>query len=186
METATSTAQVLELFERWGGDPYDEVVTQTEHAVQCAVLARDEGASDEMVAAALLHDVGHLLVLAQREGVATLDRDDDHEELAVAWLADLFPATVTEPIRLHVAAKRYLCAVEPGYHAELSPASQRSLQLQGGVMADDEVVAFTRLPGALDAVALRRWDDRAKVPGSTPAAPESFRELLDRVARALG
>jgi gamma-butyrobetaine dioxygenase len=144
---------------------YDEVVTELEHALQCAALAVRAGATDHLTAAALLHDVGHLLL---DDNVALTDElvvDHRHEAAGARYLADGFPPSVTGPIALHVAAKRCLCAVEPDYASGLSASSQRSLVLQGGPMDEDEATAFLRRPGAEGAIAVRRWDDLGKVDG---------------------
>src|SRR5690349_10232845 len=140
---AASVADVLALFESWGLDRYDEEVSQLDHALQTAALAAAEGATDELVAASLLHDVGHLLEL--RDGGAgdgAVDVDLGHEGRGARWLAPVFPPAVTGPIALHVAAKRYRCAVDPSYHDGLSAGSTASLVRQGGPMSADEVAAF--------------------------------------------
>lgn len=165
-DPSDSVARIVELFDRWGSDRYDEAVTQLEHALQCADLAETAGAPDVLVAAALLHDIGHLMVLEREQGHVTYDHDDDHEDLAADWLAGAFPARVVDAIRMHVDAKRFLCATEPGYLGALSDASRRSLEMQGGIMSDTEAQAFIIGPHARDAVLVRRWDDRAKVPGA--------------------
>lgn len=171
----------LALYARWGGERYDEEVTQTEHAIQCAALARRDDADDALVAAALLHDVGHLLDLAAG-GAYTACVDLHHEVVGADHLARAFPATVTEAIRGHVEAKRYLCAVEPGYAAGLSTGSQRSLAVQGGPMDADEAAAFIARPGAADAVRLRRWDDAGKVIGLERPPIDTYRPLLESLA----
>ena len=164
---------ILELFERSGHSQYGaEAVTQIEHALQAVALAQADGAGPGLIAAALLHDVGHLLHAlpadAPERGI-----DDHHENSAAHRLARLFPPSVTDPIRLHVAAKRYLCAVEPMYLEKLSGPSIVSLRLQGGPMSAAEVAAFETQPSFRDAVRLRRWDDEAKVPGRpTPTLAE--------------
>ncbi len=142
---------------------YDESVTEVEHALQAADLAEKAGASEELIAAALLHDVGHLLLRDHADVGEDLTVDHRHEEAGADALESLFGPAVAEPVRLHVAAKRYLCAVEPAYHDRLSPASIRSLAVQGGPMGQDEVAAFERSPSAEQAVQLRRWDEAAKV-----------------------
>lgn len=143
-------------------------VNQREHALQCAWLAERDGHGAALVTAALLHDVGHLLH-ELGDDPALEGVDDRHEEAGHAWLARHFGPDVTEPVRLHVAAKRYLCATEPGYFARLAPDSVRSLALQGGPMSAEEVAAFQALPGAEAAVILRRYDEQAKVAGlATP------------------
>jgi [1-hydroxy-2-(trimethylamino)ethyl]phosphonate dioxygenase len=169
---------LLNLFERAGHSQYGaEAVTQLEHALQTAALARADRADAELIAAALLHDVGHLLHDLPDDAP---DRgiDDHHESSAANRLGRLFPPGVTEPIRLHVAAKRYLCAVDGQYVEKLSGPSIVSLQLQGGPMTADEVAEFERQPSFRDAVRLRRWDDEAKVPGRpTPTIAEFAAEL---------
>jgi phosphonate degradation associated HDIG domain protein len=156
---------ITELFTTRGHAEYHgEAVTQEEHALQAAHLAEKEGADDALVAAALLHDVGHLL---HRFGEHAAEHgvDDRHEQLGRAWLARWFCPAVAEPVRLHVAAKRYLCATDPAYAAKLSPASRLSLELQGGPFTPAEAAAFEADPHHAAAVRLRRWDDAAKVPG---------------------
>jgi predicted HD phosphohydrolase len=124
------------------------------------------------LAAALLHDVGHLLG----------ESDARHGSGGARWLAQWFGAAVTEPVRLHVAAKRCLCATEPGYFARLSPESVRTLALQGGPMTPEQAAAFEALPRARDAVAVRRWDDEAKDPAVTPPGFAYFAPLLENLA----
>ena len=156
--------ELIELLESRGDSQYGgEAVTQLEHALQAAALAEREQAPATLITAALLHDVGHLLHNlpdhAPDDGI-----DDHHETSAGHYLRKLFPPAVTEPVRLHVAAKRYLCAVDPKYLQLLSQPSIVSLGLQGGPMSDAEVAQFRKLPHAEDAVRLRRWDDEAKDP----------------------
>ncbi|MBV8535097.1 MAG: metal-dependent phosphohydrolase [Alphaproteobacteria bacterium] len=138
-------------------------VNQRQHALQSASLAEAEGHTPALVVAALLHDVGHL-IHDLGENPAAKGIDDAHETRAADWLAVHFGPEVTEPVRLHVPAKRYLCAVEADYFAKLSEDSVRSLKLQGGPMSADEVAQFERLAHAQEAVALRRIDERAKDP----------------------
>ena len=166
--------KVVELFNRHGDSQYGgEAVTQREHALQCALLARESGQKAPTVVAALLHDVGHLLHHlpddAPEQGV-----DDHHEDLGAAWLEKHLIAEAVEPVRLHVAAKRYLCAVESDYFARLSPPSVTSLELQGGPMSDQEVEAFERHPHFRQAVLVRRFDEEAKVPGLATPTIEDF------------
>jgi predicted HD phosphohydrolase len=171
----TTVAELLDLYERWGAEHYDEEVGQLDHALQTAALAASGGAAEPLVAAALLHDAGHLLALSG--GPA-----GPHERTGSAFLAELFPAAVTTPIALHVAAKRYLCAVEPDYHVGLSAGSQRSLRRQGGPMATGERAAFRATPRWADAVALRRWDDAGKVDGAAVSGLASYEALLRSMA----
>jgi phosphonate degradation associated HDIG domain protein len=182
--TAASVDEVLALFERVGDHTYDEVVTQTTHAEQTAARANADGAAPTLVAAALLHDVGHLLELEQGERGADLARDLRHDVTGPAWLADLFPPAVTDPIALHVRAKRYRCAIDPSYHELLSPGSRASLVRQGGPYDASDTSAFEAEPGWADAVRLRGWDDEGKVLGLEVAPLASYRALLDDLARS--
>lgn len=181
---AGSVDEVLELFETWGVERYDEDVTQLEHALQTAALARRDGASDALVAAALLHDVGHLLELragGRADGRVAVDLG--HEGRGARYLGALFPPAVTGPIALHVMAKRYRCAVDPTYRATLSAGSVRSLARQGGPMAPAEVARFEAHPAHADAVALRGWDDHGKELDVEVAPLGAYRDLLESVAR---
>ena len=174
---------VLETLRAGGHAAYfGEPVTQREHALQTAALAERAGAPDALVAAALLHDVGHLLH-GMGEAIAGGGIDARHEELAYRWLSTMFGPATSEPVRLHVPAKRYLCAIEPTYGESLSAVSQESLTLQGGPMTPEEARAFEQVPWARDAVALRRWDDLAKVPGHDVPGLAHYRA---RVEAALG
>jgi [1-hydroxy-2-(trimethylamino)ethyl]phosphonate dioxygenase len=157
--------EICGLFAARGSAAYfGEPVSQQEHALQAAWLAEEEGTKESLVVAAVLHDIGHLLH-GLPETIAEEGTDAHHEEIGHAWLRRHFGPEVTEPVRLHVAAKRYLCAVEPEYFAQLSPASVQSLELQGGPMTAEEVTEFEANPFGRDAVLLRRWDDRAKISG---------------------
>ncbi|MEL6299546.1 MAG: phosphonate degradation HD-domain oxygenase [Pseudomonadota bacterium] len=172
-----------------GGAMYGgEAVTQLQHALQCATFARDEGASATLIAAALLHDYGHVMGDAEREdsALAAEGIDTAHEHVAAAYLERWFPPEVTEPIRFHVPAKRYLCAVDPAYFATLSPASVQSLDVQGGVFTADEADAFIAQPHADDAVRLRRWDDLAKDPAAETPRLEVFRPYVEDVRLSAG
>ena len=180
---ATSVDEVLALYDEWGSDHYDEELSQLAHALQTAALARAEGASDALVAASLLHDVGHLLDLHAGRGGRGDDTDLEHERTGARYLAGLFGPDVSAPIALHVSAKRYRCAVDEPYFDQLSAGSRRSLALQGGPMTSDEAARFGGLPGAMDAVRLRGWDDRGKVEGLVVPDLEAYRALLERLAR---
>lgn len=177
-----SISNVCDLFETWGNDSYSETVSQVAHAAQCASLARAAGADDHVIVAALLHDIGHLLVLEQTGGSAQLDSDDEHEATGARCVAQLFGLRVAGPIALHVAAKRYLCAVESGYFDILSPASVASLRMQGGPMSSDETARFERMPHFAAAVALRRWDDEAKVRDLEVTPFSSYVPMMERLA----
>lgn len=168
--------------ERGGGEYHGEAVTQLEHALQCAWMAEQDGWGAGVIAAALLHDVGHLL---HGHGEAYLDQNinDRHEELAARFLSRAYGPEVTEPIRLHVAAKRYLAAVQPNYAAVLSPASTKSLELQGGPMSSEEIREFEREPHFAVAAAVREYDDRAKVVGLQTPPYAHFRRYLAAALR---
>ena len=157
---------------------YDETVTELEHALQTAALARVEGATPELIAASLLHDVGHLVVDDVTPNGADRLEDRRHEAAGENFLSQWFGPEVTSPVARHVAAKRYLCAVDAGYLSELSPASVRSLHLQGGPMTQAEIAEFERDVHHRAAVQLRRWDDRAKVQGLEVPAFGEYQDLL--------
>ncbi|HXV26343.1 MAG TPA: HD domain-containing protein [Alphaproteobacteria bacterium] len=160
--------EIFALYRRRGEASYGEGVTQNQHALQSAWLAEKAGARPELIVAALLHDIGHLLHDLP-EDIAERGIDTRHERLASAWLSQHFGLAVSEPVRLHVDAKRYLCSVEPGYVGALSDASRLSLTLQGGPMSEAEARAFAMQQHSPEAVRLRRWDDEAKEIGlSTP------------------
>ncbi|HET7728487.1 MAG TPA: HD domain-containing protein [Usitatibacter sp.] len=172
------------LFQRHGHIEYSgEGVSQLEHALQAACLAEEEGAPDTLVAAALLHDLGHLLNL-QGDTPTARGIDDQHQFFAIPFLRPLFPAAVIEPIRLHVDAKRALCALETGYHAALSADSVRSLALQGGIFSSAQAEAFLARPFAREAMRVRRWDDAAKVPGAATPPLAHYLEVGARCALA--
>ncbi|MCB9947336.1 MAG: HD domain-containing protein [Rhodospirillaceae bacterium] len=177
-------AEVERLFAERGATAYfGEPVTTAAHSLQSAALAERHGAGPALVAAALLHDIGHLLH-ALGEDVAEHGVDTRHEDAGADFLAAVFPPEVSEPVRLHVAAKRCLCRIEPGYFDRLSPASVRSLALQGGPMAAEEAADFLGDPYGAAAVALRRWDDDAKVPGADVPGLAYYLPLLRRLAGA--
>ena len=175
-----SLQDIEELFHRHGAGQYSgEPVTQLEHALQTAHLAEQGEASDELVTACLLHDLGHLLN-EQGETPTLRGIDDTHQYYALPFLRGLFPAAVLDAIRLHVDAKRYLCRVDKEYWAKLSDDSKRSLALQGGTFGEIEAEAFIAQPGARDAVMLRRWDDLAK---QADLATPRLAHFLSRAAR---
>lgn len=168
-ESTAITTAIRHLLEQKGSGRYGlTLVNQQQHALQAATLAERDGRGEALVVAALLHDIGHM-VHDLGDNPADAGIDDRHEELGHVWLQAHFGPEVTEPVRLHVAAKRYLCAVEADYFAKLSPDSVKSLALQGGPMSPDEVTAFEALPHHREAVQLRRYDEQAKVKGlATP------------------
>lgn len=179
----TTIDEILTLFATRGDEAYfGEPVSQQEHALQAAWLAEQEGAPDTLVVAALLHDIGHL-AHGLAEDIAEQGVDARHEEVGEAWLASRFGPAVTEPVKLHVAAKRYLCAVDSGYAGQLSPASVRSLELQGGPFTPAQVREFEQHRYYREAVRLRRWDDQAKVPGLVVPGLEQYRGRLEAAVR---
>jgi phosphonate degradation associated HDIG domain protein len=160
---ALSISDICVLFARKGSRAYaGEPVNQIEHALQTAMRAEADGATAALVTAALLHDLGHLLN-DQGESPTLRGVDDLHQYAALPFLRALFADDVLAPIRLHVDAKRYLCATRDGYFEALSADSRRSLVLQGGMFTPEEAKAFIAQPHADDAVRLRLWDDQAKV-----------------------
>jgi len=174
-EPTAVAGKVLSLYRDLGGERYDEVVTQTQHGLQCAMLAERAGALEPLVAAALLHDIGHLLEPPPSEGS---NGDPRHEAVGAHHLDRWFGHDVTRPIALHVAAKRYLCAIDSDYHDGLSPASVQSLAVQGGPFTDTQVDAFENTSGWHDAVRLRRWDDEAKQINVRTRGLDEYRDLL--------
>lgn len=178
--TNASLDDVFDLFDRFGDEEYGESISQRAHALQVACLARSAGELDTVVAAALLHDLGQLIggagSAAERE-----KRDARHEQGGAAFLKGLFAEDILAPIRLHVAAKRYLCAVDPDYLQALSPASALSLELQGGPYTQPQASSFWRLPFAAEATRLRRYDDLGKQIGLAVPPLEAYRPLLERL-----
>jgi phosphonate degradation associated HDIG domain protein len=160
---------------------YGEAITQLEHALQCAHLAEQAGASDALIVAALFHDVGHML---HRDAAAALAKgnDDKHEILGAKFLSRWFAPDVTQPVAFHVSAKRYLCAREAQYENSLSVISQHTLRLQGGVMTAEQADEFAATAYAMDGVSLRRWDDLAKVKNLSTPPWEHFMQIARRCA----
>jgi phosphonate degradation associated HDIG domain protein len=180
----TVADEVTAIFAKKGQSAYfGEAVSQLEHALQAAYCAQEAGASDALIVAALLHDVGHLLDETP-ENIADLGVDAKHEELGHAWLAARFDRDVFEPAYLHVSAKRYLCATDPSYLGKLSAASVQSLELQGGPMTAAEVAAFESNQYYREAVALRRWDDQAKIVDLQTPPLASYGEMINSEASA--
>jgi gamma-butyrobetaine dioxygenase len=169
---------IADLFASEGAADYlGEDVTQAVHMLQAAALAERAGASPALIAAALLHDVGHFTGTVTGRDLMR-GTDNRHSDQGADWLAQWFGPEVTEPIRLHVDAKRYLCAVEPGYLDLLSPASVYTLGVQGGPMQGEELAAFAAGPYAADACQVRRWDDGAKDTEAPVPSFDHFRPLL--------
>lgn len=177
-----SLNEIEQLFLQHGHRHYqEEPVSHLRHALQTAALAEDAGASAHLITACLLHDLGHLI--AEHTPTSALRWiDDKHQYFVLPFLRGLFDREVLEPIRLHVEAKRYLCFIDPDYEATLSDHSRRSLVSQGGSFDAGQASDFSHLPGAPDAIRLRRWDDQAKVI-SRPTKPlDHYLDIADSVA----
>ena len=163
------------------GAYYGEAVTMTEHSLQAAYFAHTHGVPDALVLAALLHDIGHLVEPAPRD-IADWKHDAAHEKTGARWLAARFGPEVSEPVRLHVSAKRYLCATDPAYLRQLSAASVTTLELQGGPMNEAEQRSFEAEPHWREAVLLRQFDDQGKIGGLATPPFDHYRTLIDRFA----
>jgi gamma-butyrobetaine dioxygenase len=175
--------EVCAIYDRRGASAYfGEAVTMTEHCLQAAYFARAADAPEALVIAALLHDIGHLLGVAP-DDLAEWTDDTHHELIGGGWLARRFAPEVSEPVRLHVPAKRYLCATDPGYFDKLSAASVLTLKLQGGRMTTSEIAAFEAKPYWRDAIRVRQWDDQGKVAGLQTPDFSSYATLIDRLAK---
>ncbi len=177
----SSVHSILEILSTKGHEQYGtEAVSQLEHALQCATLAKTSNATPELITASLLHDFGHL-VHNLGEDAAERGIDDRHEYRALNYLKTIFSDAVTEPIRMHVNAKRYLCAANKDYWDSLSPASKTSLELQGGIFTEAEATEFINQPYAEDAVKLRMWDDLAKVKNLKTPGLEYFVPVIKKL-----
>jgi [1-hydroxy-2-(trimethylamino)ethyl]phosphonate dioxygenase len=175
--------QIRAAFERRGNEGYGEGVSQLEHAIQCAAFAQRDGASPALIAAAYLHDIGHLLHDLPQD-IADSGIDTQHESTGSAWLSQYFGPELTEPVRMHVAAKRYLAATEEGYFDLLSDASKLSLKLQGGPMTPAQTAAFEAEPFFADALRLRRWDEEGKIENYQGPSPAHFEAIAQTCLRA--
>ncbi len=176
--------EIFARFREYGSGAYlGEPVSMTEHMLQSAYAAEQDGAEPRLVAAALLHDYGHF-IHDYEEDAAEHGIDTQHEEVGHAFLSEHFGPEIAEPIRMHVAAKRYLCATDPSYMEQLSPASILSLDLQGGPYSAAEVEEFERSPYAKDAVRLRRWDDIGKIAGLETPDLEHYRPALEAALKS--
>jgi phosphonate degradation associated HDIG domain protein len=175
------TQRIFFVFRARGDRHYGENVSELQHALQCAEFASRAGESDAIVLACLLHDYGHLLH-DLGEQIAEQGIDARHEELGATLLTPYFPPSILEPIRQHVAAKRYLCLKDPMYARALSDSSQRSLQLQGGPMSPDEATEFETNPHFHACITVRIYDDKAKVLDMPTRPLESYENLIRRFA----
>jgi phosphonate degradation associated HDIG domain protein len=178
----TATDELLSIYARRGSAAYfGEAVTMAEHGLQAAYLAHAAHASDALVVAALLHDIGHLIESVPAN-IAGWKTDACHELSGSRWLAAHFGPEVCEPVRLHVRAKRYLCATDPAYFGRLSSASVLTLKLQGGPMSPAEVAMFEAEPYRREAVLVRQWDDQAKIAGLRTPDFNHYRVLIEQLA----
>lgn len=172
---------LADIFERRGGEEYlGEPVTMAEHMLQGAYLAEQQGESEEIIVAALLHDIGHF---TSEFGTFSMDDTHDryHEEAGARILERFFPSIVTDCVRLHVAAKRYICATDPRYFGQLSEASNHSLKLQGGPMSPEEVAEFEKHPNVREIVRVRYLDDAGKVAGMETPGFAHYAPMVQRV-----
>jgi len=177
-----TTDELLSIYGGRGAAAYfGEAVTVIEHSLQAAYFAQSCDAPDGLVVAALLHDIGHLIEPAPAD-IADWKTDAGHELTGCRWLASRFGAEVCEPVRLHVAAKRYLCATNPAYFGTLSPASVVTLGLQGGPMSRAEAGVFEAEPYFREAIRLRHWDEQAKVVGLQTPDFAHYRPLIEKLA----
>jgi [1-hydroxy-2-(trimethylamino)ethyl]phosphonate dioxygenase len=175
--------EILAIFARRGAGAYfGESVSMTEHALQAAYFARGAAASSALIVAALLHDIGHLVEEVPND-IADWTADAHHEEIGGHWLAKRFRPEVSEPVRLHVPAKRYLLATDAEYFAKLSPASVITLKLQGGPMTADEVAKFETERFYREAVRVRQWDDQGKVAGLKTPGLRDYRALIEELTQ---
>jgi phosphonate degradation associated HDIG domain protein len=181
--TAAKVESLIDLLNAKGGSAYfGEPVSILEHSLQAAHFAEQAAADPAGISAALLHDIGHMLH-GLDEDIAQHGLDGMHEEVAAKYLARWFGEEVTVPILLHVPAKRFLCWQDRAYLQQLSPSSLESLALQGGPMSDEQAAEFLRNPFANAAIALRRWDDEAKVPGLRVPDAAHYLPLLQAASR---
>jgi phosphonate degradation associated HDIG domain protein len=178
----TVTDEIIRIFgERGAAAYFGESVSMTEHALQAAACARAEGAPPALIVAALLHDIGHLIEEVPAD-IADWTVDACHEKVGSRWLAQRFAPQVSEPVRLHVPAKRYLCATDDHYFAKLSAASVITLKLQGGPMSAYEVAQFETELFHADAVRVRRWDDEGKSAGRATPGIDDYRGMIEALA----
>lgn len=176
------THKIRSIFEQNGSKNYGvEPVTQLQHALQTATLAEQESADDQLIVAALLHDIGHIMFDEDIPDSVDEDLHDHHEEKAYQWILEHFGTRVADPVRLHVVAKRYLCTIEKNYVKQLSETSHKSFLDQGGLMTGGEKLAFESEPHFEEAVQLRKWDDLAKDPGMETKEINYFVPFIEKI-----
>jgi phosphonate degradation associated HDIG domain protein len=183
VSSPTTVEELFALYETKGLANYGESVTQMDHALQCAALAVDAGASEALIAAALFHDVGHLVAdVRDDEDFELSEIDDNHEALGARILSPILGPSVAQPVALHVTAKRWRCARDPHYYSHLSIASRASLKAQGGPLSDEECLHFEAHPGFAGALALREWDDAGKAVGLEVGTLRDYWDLINDLA----
>lgn len=183
LKQATSANKVGLLFtymKERGQENYEEDVSQYQHSLQTAFLAKKSGANAALQTAALLHDMGHMLAEDELGEINPTLKDDYHEDKGASFLSEFFPNEVTEPIRLHVEAKRYMCSIDEAYFEGLSEASQKSFHLQGGKMSRVEIQDFEANPYYQSGITLRKWDDEAKLVGLKIPEIEAYEEVVEK------
>ncbi len=183
------TDEIMELYNGYGGNEYaGEKVTQLEHMVQAAELAEEQGFDEEVVLAAFLHDIGHISEAA-KDAAGGVDDDNrmgafgikDHEELGAEFLREKgFSKKVYRLVESHVEAKRYLTARDPAYYAELSDASKKTLEYQGGPMTYEEADAFEQYPLFTLIIQMRKWDEQAKIEHKPLPDLQHYRRMMLR------
>jgi [1-hydroxy-2-(trimethylamino)ethyl]phosphonate dioxygenase len=180
----TIVAFLGDIFERRGGEEYlGEPVTMAEHMLQGAHIAEQQGESEDIIVATLLHDIGHF---TSEFGTFSMEdtHDKHHEEAGAEILEEFFPSIVTDCVRYHVAAKRYICATDPAYFGQLSEASIHSLKLQGGPMNAAEIAEFEKNPNAKEIVKVRYLDDAGKIAGMETPGFSYYAPMVQRVVDA--
>ena len=178
----TFVDELFAWYEDAGTSCYDEELSQLEHGLQSAFLAGRAGDSDHAITAALLHDIGHMLLADHDAQNAVLETDLAHEIIGANWLSQMFPTSVTQPVREHVRVKRYLCTIDSAYYEQLSAGSKHSFKLQGGALSQEELEVIEALPlGA--AIALRRRDDAAKVPGREVPQLNTYYDMVKSIVQ---
>ncbi|MBO6947130.1 MAG: HD domain-containing protein [Rhodospirillales bacterium] len=187
--TEVTVDTIFEALETSGQVQYGtEPITELEHALQIADIADEMSGDEEMILAALLHDIGRVAVrqdeisdtLVPDHMGKTKDGSKGHDAAGAELLSDYFSDRILAGIRMHVAAKRYLCTVEPKYRDKISGGSETTLRMQGGLMSDEELEKFRATPFSEDAVQIRRWDDMAKIPGKPTRPLEHWRDMMSR------
>ena len=177
-----TTNEIMDLYKGYGGNEYaGEKVTQLEHMVQAAQLAEEQGYDEEVILAAFLHDIGHISEAARGENEMDGFGIKDHEELGAEFLREKgFSKKVARLVESHVEAKRYLTIKDPAYYAQLSEASKRTLEFQGGPMTEEEAAAFEQYPLFTLIIQMRKWDEEAKIEHKPLPDLQHYREMILR------